>query len=101
MPASRNEIHTAAPATAPAAPSSEKMPAPTMDATPMNAACVVETYCRGGADDKSAPGVSTTGTADSVTVHPPLRPAPLEFGPTALARHHPAGMTGGARSLAV
>ena len=39
MPASRNEIHTAAPATSPAAPSSEKIPAPTMAPTPMNAAC--------------------------------------------------------------
>src|SRR3954470_14119081 len=33
------EIHTADPATSPAAPSREKMPAPTMAPTPMNAAC--------------------------------------------------------------
>src|SRR6478752_5211827 len=38
-PAMRNEIHTAEPATSPAAPSNEKMPAPTMAPTPMNAAC--------------------------------------------------------------
>jgi hypothetical protein len=37
-PAIRNESHTAAPATSPAAPSSEKMPAPTIAPTPMNAA---------------------------------------------------------------
>src|SRR5580700_12253488 len=37
-PARRNDSHTAAPATAPAAPSSAKMPAPTIDPTPMNAA---------------------------------------------------------------
>jgi hypothetical protein len=38
-PAIRNEIHTAAPATSPAAPSREKIPAPTMAAMPMKAAC--------------------------------------------------------------
>src|SRR5215204_4501530 len=37
-PARRNEIHTAAPATSPAAPSNEKIPAPTIAPTPMNAA---------------------------------------------------------------
>src|SRR5512145_694507 len=37
-PASRKEIQTAAPATSPAAPSNAKIPAPTMDPTPMNAA---------------------------------------------------------------
>ena len=37
-PAMRNEIHTAAPATSPAVPSSEKIPAPTIEPTPMNAA---------------------------------------------------------------
>ena len=37
-PASRNEIQTAAPATSPVAPSNAKIPAPTMDPTPMNAA---------------------------------------------------------------
>src|SRR5688500_6648196 len=35
----RNESQTAAPATSPAAPSSAKMPAPTMAPTPMKAAC--------------------------------------------------------------
>jgi hypothetical protein len=34
----RNESQTAAPATSPAAPSSAKMPAPTIEPTPMNAA---------------------------------------------------------------
>src|SRR5215467_10280697 len=38
-PAIRNDSHTAAPATAPAAPSSAKIPAPTIAPTPMNAAC--------------------------------------------------------------
>ena len=37
-PASRNDSQTAAPATSPAAPRSEKMPAPTIAPTPMNAA---------------------------------------------------------------
>src|ERR1700751_5930598 len=37
-PAMRNDSHTAAPATVPAAPSSAKIPAPTIDPTPMNAA---------------------------------------------------------------
>ena len=37
-PAIRNDSHTAAPATSPAAPSSEKIPAPTIAPTPMNAA---------------------------------------------------------------
>src|SRR5215467_12176131 len=37
-PAMRNDSHTAAPATARAAPSRAKMPAPTIDPTPMNAA---------------------------------------------------------------
>jgi hypothetical protein len=37
-PASRKEIHTADPATAPASPSRAKMPAPTIDPTPRNAA---------------------------------------------------------------
>ena len=39
IPARTNDSQTAAPATSPAAPSSEKIPAPTMAATPMNAAC--------------------------------------------------------------
>ena len=37
-PARRKEIQTAEPATSPAAPSSAKIPAPTMDPTPMKAA---------------------------------------------------------------
>src|SRR3954466_4092164 len=38
-PAMRNETQTAAPAPSPAAPRSEKIPAPTIEPTPMNAAC--------------------------------------------------------------
>src|SRR3954451_12583001 len=41
-PARRNEIQTAAPATSPAAPSSAKIPAPTMEPTPMKAAWRVD-----------------------------------------------------------
>src|SRR6476469_8640264 len=37
----RNDSHTAAPATSPAAPSREKIPAPTIAPTPMNAACLM------------------------------------------------------------
>ena len=37
-PARRNEIQTAEPATSPAVPSRAKIPAPTMEPTPMNAA---------------------------------------------------------------
>ena len=37
-PAIRNDSHTADPATSPAAPSSAKIPAPTIAPTPMNAA---------------------------------------------------------------
>src|SRR4051812_30934041 len=38
MPAIRNDNHTAAPATAPASPRRAKMPAPTMEPTPMKTA---------------------------------------------------------------
>src|SRR6478736_4087952 len=48
-PASRNESQTAAPATSPAAPRREKIPAPTIAPTPMNAACrIVKDF--GGAE---------------------------------------------------
>src|SRR5689334_5680800 len=40
----RKEIHTAAPATSPAAPSRAKIPAPTMAPTPMKAASRTERY---------------------------------------------------------
>ena len=50
----RNDTHTAAPATSPAAPSSEKMPAPTMAPTPMNAAWRV-------VSDASGIGIGRTG----------------------------------------
>ena len=43
-PAIRNDSHTAAPATSPAAPSSAKIPAPTIAPTPMNAACRTDRY---------------------------------------------------------
>ena len=55
-PAIRNDSHTAAPATAPAAPSSAKMPAPTIDPTPMNAASRTDRYFfsfSGGGDPAS------------------------------------------------
>src|SRR6516164_8574728 len=54
-PASRNDSHTAAPATSPAAPSSAKMPAPTIDPTPMNAAWrTLRCLPSAGADTPSA-----------------------------------------------
>ena len=68
MPASTNDSQTAAPATSPAAPNSEKMPAPTIAPTPMNAACVVETYLRGGEEDVSAFAAAATGTAEFAIV---------------------------------
>src|SRR3954454_501171 len=40
----RKDTHTAAPATSPAAPSSAKMPAPTIAPTPMNDACRTVRY---------------------------------------------------------
>src|SRR5439155_283589 len=43
-PAIRNDSHTAAPATSPAAPSSAKIPAPTIAPTPMKAACRTVSY---------------------------------------------------------
>src|ERR1700752_360631 len=51
IPASANATQTAAPAIAPADPRSEKIPAPTIDPTPMDAASRVLTYRRsfGGA----------------------------------------------------
>ena len=50
-PARRNEIQTAAPATSPAAPSSAKIPAPTIAPTPMNAAWRIDMVVRSGAVD--------------------------------------------------
>src|SRR6476620_5960488 len=46
-PARAKDSQTAEPATSPAVPSSEKMPAPTIAATPMDAACPVLMYFRG------------------------------------------------------
>src|SRR5215472_1572799 len=54
-PARRNDTHTAAPATSPAAPSSAKIPAPTIDPTPMNAAWrTLRCLTSAGADTPSA-----------------------------------------------
>src|SRR5436190_18466719 len=49
-PAIRNDSHTAAPATSPAAPSSAKIPAPTIAPTPMKAAWRTDRYFCGGAE---------------------------------------------------
>ena len=49
-PASRNEIHTAEPATAPAWPRSAKIPAPTMAPTPRNAAPRTVRPCCGASE---------------------------------------------------
>src|SRR4029078_6147621 len=46
IPARTNDSQTALPATSPADPSNEKIPAPTIDPTPMNAASRVLTYRR-------------------------------------------------------
>src|SRR5690349_9454384 len=54
-PARRNDTHTAAPATSPAAPRSAKIPAPTIDPTPMNAAWRTLSFLTSaGADTPSA-----------------------------------------------
>ena len=49
MPAMTNETQTAEPATSPAAPSREKIPAPTMAPTPMKAAWRMERDTAGDA----------------------------------------------------
>src|SRR5688572_8858999 len=49
IPARTKDSHTADPATSPAEPSSEKIPAPTIEATPMKAAWRVETRGRAAA----------------------------------------------------
>src|SRR5215469_13784011 len=54
-PARRNDTHTAAPATSPAAPRRAKIPAPTIDPTPMNAAWrTFRCLTSAGADTPSA-----------------------------------------------
>ena len=58
IPARTKDSQTADPATSPAAPRSEKMPAPTMAATPMKAACGHEMYflaCAGPGSVKAPP----------------------------------------------
>src|SRR5918995_5696240 len=61
MPAIRNDSQTAEPATAPAAPRSAKMPAPTIEPTPMNVACsTVMRRSVGGVVTESSPGVLIT-----------------------------------------
>src|SRR5438874_9364468 len=58
-PAIRNDSHTAAPATSPAAPSSAKIPAPTIAPTPMKAACrTVRYFCCGEATGLSVSSIS-------------------------------------------
>src|SRR4051812_12207301 len=70
-PAMRNEIHTAAPATSPAVPSSEKIPAPTIEPTPMNAAWRTFNFF-GAVDVASTPPPQTTAPmASMTTVRPP------------------------------
>src|SRR6516164_6788159 len=65
-PARRNDTHTAAPATAPAAPRSAKIPAPTIDPTPMNAAWrTLRCLASAGAD--------TPSVASDIAVAPYLR----------------------------
>src|SRR5580704_7367359 len=54
-PAKRNDSHTAAPATAPAAPRSAKIPAPTIAPTPMNAAWRTVRYFSSGDDIAGGP----------------------------------------------
>ena len=66
-PASANDTQTALPATSPAAPSSEKIPAPTIAPTPMNAAWRVVTCARrdgAGRPDRRHGGVSLDEDAD-------------------------------------
>src|SRR3954471_2590250 len=105
-PARRNEIQTAAPATSPAAPSSEKMPAPTIAPTPMNAACDVDTYRRGDEGGASACSTVATGTAASAIVltlrgrrraalaSADSTPRPRsQVAAAAQGGHHPEGMT--------
>ena len=65
----RNDSQTAAPATSPAAPSSEKMPAPTMAPTPMNAACRIDRVV-----------VASDGRGSSGTSHLLYGRRPLRYG---------------------
>ena len=63
MPAITNETQTAEPATSPAAPSSEKIPAPTMAPTPMKAAWRTDNVLR--ALDASGGIVAVLSRVDS------------------------------------
>ena len=65
IPARTKESQTADPATSPAAPRREKIPAPTMAATPMNAACGHEMYffaCAGPESVKAPPSLTSRPT---------------------------------------
>src|SRR3954447_7125644 len=64
-PAIANESQTAAPASSPAAPSSEKMPAPTIAPTPMNAACRIESD-GGGGDGGGVDAATDSGPTGSI-----------------------------------
>src|SRR3954454_1091334 len=74
MPARTNDSQTAAPATAPVEPSSEKMPAPTIDPTPMKAASRVVTYRRPEAPAVTVPSDPSAIGAIVATVTPPHSP---------------------------
>ena len=89
IPARTKESQTADPATSPAAPSREKMPAPTMAATPMNAACGHEMYppVRVG---------SGSGTAPAMSTHPPDHPVARNPRPRF---RHPMPQTTASRSI--
>lgn len=81
IPAIRNDSQTAAPATAPAAPRRAKIPAPTIEPTPMYVACstvmrlapVVELI----RDLRSPPPGRSTAGAAARGVEPPRRPEPV------------------------
>ncbi len=71
-PAIRNDTHTAAPATSPAAPSSAKIPAPTIAPTPMKAAWRTVRYFCGGAE--TGLSVSSIGVMSSFSRSPVVWP---------------------------
>ena len=79
IPARTKDSQTADPATSPAAPRSEKMPAPTMAATPMKAACGHEMYapglhrlrlCQGAIPSLTSPSRSGRGNSRPRSRHP-------------------------------
>src|SRR6516164_1255390 len=68
IPAIRNDSHTAAPATSPAAPSSAKIPAPTIAPTPMKAAWRTDRYFFSGG---AAPGLPVSSISAMSSLLPP------------------------------